>query len=58
MIEVLQRYAWPGNVRELSHDVERAVILGESEVLVPEAFDRNRFGLIASLPEQSAPAGR
>jgi DNA-binding NtrC family response regulator len=56
-IEVLQRYAWPGNVRELSHDVERAVILGESEVLVPEAFDRNRFGLIASLPEQSAPVG-
>jgi DNA-binding NtrC family response regulator len=52
-LEILQRYSWPGNVRELAHDVERAVILGGSDVLVPEAFDRNRFGLIPSLPEQS-----
>lgn len=54
-LEVLQRYPWPGNVRELAHDVERAVILGGSDVLVPEAFDRNRFGLIPTLPDQSVP---
>jgi len=50
-IDALQSYHWPGNVRELAHDVERAVILGESEILVPEAFDRSRFGLTTSLPE-------
>ncbi len=44
-IEMLSRYDWPGNVRELAHDVERAVILNSGEVLLPEAFDRNRFGL-------------
>jgi len=49
-IEILQRYSWPGNVRELAHDVERAVILGESDVLVPEDFDRTRFGLAPSTP--------
>jgi DNA-binding NtrC family response regulator len=44
-IEMLQRYDWPGNVRELAHDVERAVILSEHDVLLPKAFDRSRFGL-------------
>jgi DNA-binding NtrC family response regulator len=58
-IETLQSYAWPGNVRELAHDVERAVILGTSDVLTPEAFDRSRFGLTPSLPDHAPrpPAG-
>jgi Nif-specific regulatory protein len=32
----LQRYAWPGNVRELSNAVERAVVLGEEDLIHPE----------------------
>ena len=32
----LQRYAWPGNVRELSNAVERAVVLGEDDLIRPE----------------------
>jgi two-component system, NtrC family, response regulator HydG len=32
----LERYAWPGNVRELRNAVERAVVLGEGELIVPE----------------------
>jgi len=32
----LQRYPWPGNVRELRNAVERAVVLGEGELIVPE----------------------
>ena len=47
-IDLLVRYSWPGNVRELAHAVERAVILSPSEVLTPEAFDRERFGLAPS----------
>ena len=32
----LLAYAWPGNVRELENAIERAVVLGQSEVLLPE----------------------
>jgi len=31
----LERYAWPGNVRELRNAVERAVVLGDGELIVP-----------------------
>ena len=30
------RYEWPGNVRELENAIERAVVLGSSEVILPE----------------------
>ena len=32
----LMSYSWPGNVRELENAIERAVVLGESETLLPE----------------------
>jgi Nif-specific regulatory protein len=32
----LQRYAWPGNVRELSNAIERAVVIGEEDLIHPE----------------------
>jgi transcriptional regulator with GAF, ATPase, and Fis domain len=32
----LARYDWPGNVRELQNAIERAVVLGESDMIVPE----------------------
>jgi len=32
----LFEYAWPGNVRELKHTMERAAILGETNILSPE----------------------
>jgi Nif-specific regulatory protein len=32
----LMRYEWPGNVRELENAIERAVVLGSSEVILPE----------------------
>jgi len=32
----LLAYAWPGNVRELENAIERAVVLGEADVVVPE----------------------
>ncbi len=44
-IAMLQAYSWPGNVRELQHAVERAVILSPEQVLLPHAFDGQRFGL-------------
>ena len=35
---VLQRHQWPGNVRELENVIERAVVLAEDPVLLPEHF--------------------
>ncbi|MEE8523347.1 MAG: sigma 54-interacting transcriptional regulator [Thermoanaerobaculia bacterium] len=32
----LMAYAWPGNVRELGNVVERALVLGDSDVIHPE----------------------
>jgi len=34
----LEKHTWPGNIRELQHAVERAVILSESNVLMPHDF--------------------
>jgi len=34
--EVLMQYQWPGNVRELENAIERAVILQEGRVIMPD----------------------
>jgi Nif-specific regulatory protein len=33
---LLLRYDWPGNIRELSNAIERAVVLGQDDVLQPD----------------------
>jgi DNA-binding NtrC family response regulator len=37
-LEKLMKYHWPGNIRELRHTIEKAVILCDSDVLMPEDF--------------------
>jgi two-component system response regulator HydG len=34
--ECLKRYEWPGNVRELENVLERAILLGSTEFILPE----------------------
>jgi Nif-specific regulatory protein len=46
----LLRYDWPGNVRELANAIERAAVLGESELIRPE-------DLPDSVLEAAPPAG-
>jgi DNA-binding NtrC family response regulator len=38
---IMQAYRWPGNVRELENVVERAVLLGKSDVVRPEDLPTN-----------------
>ncbi len=37
-LDKLLKYDWPGNVRELRHTIEKAVILCDSDILMPEDF--------------------
>jgi transcriptional regulator with GAF, ATPase, and Fis domain len=46
----LLRYDWPGNVRELENAIERAVVLGSTELILPE-------DLPESILEETAAAG-
>ncbi len=39
----LQHYHWPGNIRELQHALERAVIMGDPNILITES--NASFGL-------------
>ena len=34
-LSALARYDWPGNVRELQNVIERAVVMGTSDVITP-----------------------
>ena len=43
-------YEWPGNVRELENAIERAVVLGSSDLILPE-------DLPETVLEKAAPAG-
>jgi DNA-binding NtrC family response regulator len=42
-MDALKRYPWPGNIRELENLVERAYILENSHVLMPESFPGELF---------------
>jgi Nif-specific regulatory protein len=37
----LVRYSWPGNVRELENAIERAVVLGSTDLILPEDLPEN-----------------
>src|SRR6185503_6717189 len=37
-LEVLSAHDWPGNVRELENAIERAVVLEQSQVVLPESL--------------------
>ena len=37
-MSLLLKHSWPGNVRELENVIERAVVLAEDNILLPENF--------------------
>ncbi|TMQ15917.1 MAG: sigma-54-dependent Fis family transcriptional regulator [Candidatus Rokuibacteriota bacterium] len=57
-VAVLEQYHWPGNIRELENVVERALVLGSSDMLVVDALPasvrqpRDRDELPVELPTE------
>ncbi|MGH9452971.1 MAG: sigma 54-interacting transcriptional regulator [Terriglobia bacterium] len=51
----LMNYDWPGNIRELENAIERAVVLGSSEMILPEDLPE---ALLETEPSSSAASGR
>jgi DNA-binding NtrC family response regulator len=51
-LDKLMKYNWPGNVRELRHTIEKAVILSDSDILMPEDFIISHTPLQASLNQK------
>jgi len=37
-LEMLRHYDWPGNIRQLANTIERALILEESDTIMPESI--------------------
>jgi transcriptional regulator with GAF, ATPase, and Fis domain len=54
-LKCLTAYDWPGNVRELENTIERAIVLGSSDCVLPEDLPEP---LLERAPEQVADAGR
>jgi DNA-binding NtrC family response regulator len=50
--DCLKNYSWPGNVRELHNVIERAVLLSQSELILPEHLPSK----LREAAKQSAPA--
>jgi transcriptional regulator with GAF, ATPase, and Fis domain len=48
--DLLQQYSWPGNVRELENSMERAVVLGVSDWVLPEDLPET---LLEAAPESA-----
>jgi transcriptional regulator with PAS, ATPase and Fis domain len=42
-MECMRLYAWPGNIRELENVIERAVVLGSSDTILPEDLPETLF---------------
>jgi two-component system response regulator PilR (NtrC family) len=57
-LAVLEQYHWPGNIRELENVIERAIVLGSTELLEPEALPtglrqpRDRHDIPVELPSE------
>ena len=46
----LAAYSWPGNVRELENAIERGVVLGDSDVLLPEDLPETVLDAAPAVP--------
>jgi two-component system, NtrC family, response regulator AtoC len=54
---LLVAYDWPGNVRELENAMERAVLLSEAAVVLPESLPEKLWGPKAGVSRVGEPGG-
>ena len=52
----LLRHDWPGNIRELANAIERAVVLGQGELILPEDLPETVLETVPVLASE-APIG-
>jgi len=51
---LLRTYDWPGNVRQLENAIERAVVLGATELIMPEDLPETIFESEATVEQPAA----
>jgi len=56
-MSILQKHDWRGNIRELENTMERAVLLGEGEVILPENLylEESDFDELSDSPKINIP---
>jgi transcriptional regulator with GAF, ATPase, and Fis domain len=52
----LLSYDWPGNVRELEHAMERALVMGAADQILPEDLPAEIFEAVSAPAEPASPA--
>ncbi|WP_019029954.1 sigma-54-dependent transcriptional regulator [Colwellia piezophila] len=52
-LTAISSYNWPGNIRELRHAIERAMILSQSEMLIPSDFQLDLPSHVKATPPTS-----
>jgi transcriptional regulator with GAF, ATPase, and Fis domain/pSer/pThr/pTyr-binding forkhead associated (FHA) protein len=53
-LAILKRYEWPGNVRELGNAIERAVVLGTTDLILPEDLPESMVESRGAAPAASS----
>jgi DNA-binding NtrC family response regulator len=48
------QYDWPGNVRELENAIERAIVLGTADLILPEDLPE---AIVEAVPSTSSASG-
>jgi Nif-specific regulatory protein len=54
-LAILQSYDFPGNVRELENAIERAIVLGSTDTILPEDLPENLLDAKPAAPAGSIP---
>lgn len=56
-LDLLMRYSWPGNVRELENVIERAIVMGKGDTILPQDLPLE-IQKISDISYPSIPSGK